>query len=372
MKVLFIPDSPLSQYVRTRGEELARQIARKHEVYFLSWGRKDVGNLLSKISFRIQRRFTSKTECQYDKLTVVNSPHSDFEVASLSMVSRVIGNRNRSFNKKILRGIVRDKKIEVIVNQSRRMWDCTNLDVPFVYDVADLPYDGMFKGSMKNQMIHANNLMCISNYIQREIQKQLNLKSTLIPNGVDLNEFREAEGCELKTSSRKIVGFIGNHGWWSGLSFLLDFFKLVQNEFELWIVGDGSELPNAMKKVEKEGIKKVKFYGAVSKDDVVKYFRGIDIGVLPFKKTIFTDAAFPIKVLEYTAAKKFVLATDLEELKTLRLANLVLRASNEKLWAETIHEIENKKWNPEWNKEIEGYDWNVLGERVLTLLEEMT
>lgn len=368
---MFVPDCPLLPHIRTRSEELAKQLAKKHFVYYLSWGRKDVGSPFTKLFFRIRRRFAPKKEHVHKKLRIITVPHSDFDILRAPFLSGIILEKNQQFNKRILKKIVQEKKIDAIISQSHRIWDATNLKVPFLYDVSDIPYDGEFEGFMKKQMVHASRLACISHYIKREIKRQLNLEATVVSNGVNLRDFRRVESREPRKMSATTIGLIGNHGWWSGLDFFLNVFKRIEDTFQLWVIGGGSEIPRAVKKTKEEKIKNVKFFGPVPKDHVLKYFDAIDLGLVPFEKTVFTEAALPIKVLEYTAARKYVLATDLKELKLLKLSNLVLRPRNEKLWADAIHELRDKRWDPHWDKEIEEYDWKILSEKVLALLRKI-
>jgi len=371
VRILFIPDCPLHPSIKTRSEELARQIANKHFVYYLSWGIKDVGNPLTKLFFRIRQRFVSKSEFSCGELEVITVPHSDFGILKAPFNSEIILEKNRQFNKKILKKIVKEKNVDAIVSQSHRIWDVTYLKVPFLYDVSDIPYDGKFKGFMKRQIVHASKLTCISHFIKREIKKQLNLNATVVPNGVNLKEFRGVENRESAKKQATIIGLIGNHGWWSGLDFFLDVFKKIEDKFQLWVVGGGSEIPKAIKKAKKEKIKNVKFFGPIPKDHVLEYFNAIDLGAVPFEKTVFTEAALLIKILEYTAARKYVLTTDLEELRLLKLSNIVLRPRNEALWADTIYDLKDRKWNPQWNREIKAYDWKVLSEKILSLLKKI-
>ncbi|MDI6641733.1 MAG: glycosyltransferase, partial [Elusimicrobiota bacterium] len=92
--------------------------------------------------------------------------------------------------------------------------------------------------------------------------------------------------------------------------------------------------------------------------DVPDYFKAVDVGLLPFDKKGFTDSACPIKLLEYTAAGKPVVSTDLEEVKRMDFSNVILVKDNPESLAEGIKKALNSK--VEIPKKIENYDINKL------------
>lgn len=366
MKILFIPHGPLLPTLRTRGEELAKKLAEKHEIYYLSWIVKYKGNALSKLVFKVRQHFFPITEYRYENLKIICSPYSSLYS---SIRQRKLCEWSLKFNKKVLAKIVRERNIDLIINESAQLWDVSNLNVPYIYDIVDMPPTGKINHFLKKQILNAEYITCISHYISKKIKKMFNIDAIIIPNGVDIKKFKKAR--KLKKGRLPVIGFIGNHGWWSGVDFLLDVFKKIQNKFELWIVGGGSEIPNAKRKVKKESIKNVKFIGPVPKEKVIDYFKTIDIGVLPFEKSILTDAALPIKILEYSACRKFVVATNLEELKTLKFPNVILLPRKKKLWAKSIESLKNRKWDKRWDRVIKTYDWGNVAKTLCKLVEKL-
>jgi hypothetical protein len=94
-----------------------------------------------------------------------------------------------------------------------------------------------------------------------------------------------------------------------------------------------------------------------------------EVGVLPFEVTPFTTAAFPLKVIEYGAARRLVVASPLAALEeaSLPYVRLVDRTSVT-AWAEAIASALDAVWNPSWDESLERYDWRSLGQRLSSFL----
>ena len=369
MNVLFIPHGPLLKDIKTRGEEIAYQLAKKYNVFYLNNEINYYGTVFSKIFFKIKEHFKKIEESQYKNFNVLTVPYSAL-YSLKGLRERQLSNFSRNYNTRVLKKIVKKKKIDIIINESFLLWDTSKVGIPYVYDLVDFNSSGKLSEFELAQIENAKGVFCVSHYIQKELMK-LNIDSVVIPNGVSLDEFRCNKKEIRKDSKIYRLGFIGNHGWWSGLTFLLDVFKNLKGNYELYVVGGGSEVPKAKEKVYYEKIQNVIFTGPVPKKDVVKYYNLIDLGLLPFKKTILTDAAFPIKILEYTACKKFVLASNLEELKYLKLSNVVLCERNVEKWVKFIEKLKRDKWNSGWDKEIKKYEWSNVVKPLINAIEDL-
>ena len=90
------------------------------------------------------------------------------------------------------------------------------------------------------------------------------------------------------------------------------------------LVGDGGELGEAMLRRAREHGLRVVATGPVPPSEVADYFAATDVGLYPGDQTAYFDAACPLKVLEYTAAGKPVVATDLAELRSWGFPNVLL------------------------------------------------
>lgn len=146
---------------------------------------------------------------------------------------------------------------------------------------------------------------------------------SVLPNGVNTDTFfprGKSRNLMERLSLREddlVVGFVGILRPWHGLDNLLDAFSLICREFEnckLLIVGDGPIKGEIERKICQLGISDmVRIAGRVAHAEVSDYISIFDIAVSP-KATFY---ASPMKIIEYMAQKKVVLAPDMENIRDL-------------------------------------------------------
>jgi len=100
--------------------------------------------------------------------------------------------------------------------------------------------------------------------------------------------------------------------------------------------------------------------GPVPHLEIADYFAATDVGLYPGDATAYFDAACPIKVLEYSAAGKPVVATDLAELRRLAFPNVYLSPPEPKAFADRIvSALRAETARPD----LSAFDWDVLARR---------
>ena len=201
----------------------------------------------------------------------------------------------------------------------------------------------------------------------------------LIPNGVDLSRLPEQDEHETtmlkkpETGPAFRVGFVGFFGEWVDLELILEAARLCpQTEFVLVGDGPGGEM------LEKAAgtLNNVRLTGALPHDRVFAEIRRMDLGLVPFKVNRMTDRVSPVKLFEYWAMGKPVLATGCRELH--RVAETVPKAlrffSDAGELAKLINQMaQNPGALTEAGREslqaVKYYDWQVLGARIEGLLK---
>ena len=104
--------------------------------------------------------------------------------------------------------------------------------------------------------------------------------------------------------------------------------------------------------------KDIIFTGAISEREIAGYLNCLDVAVLPHEKSLFQDLAFHIKLIEYTASKKIVVSTPLEEVKRLDFPNIIMADLREDYWLTALNKAKTMKWNSNWDSLVERYDWS--------------
>ncbi|MEM3385516.1 MAG: glycosyltransferase family 4 protein [Nitrososphaeria archaeon] len=132
-------------------------------------------------------------------------------------------------------------------------------------------------------------------------------KIVVIPNGVDISEFRNAKPIKTLDGDPSVL-YVGRLSWEKGVDVLLHAIKLTSNELpriKLHIVGDGPLIGYLRQLVDKLDIRNnVKFWSYIKHRNVVNMYISADICVVP---SLFES--FGLTVLESMAAGKPLIAS---------------------------------------------------------------
>jgi glycosyltransferase involved in cell wall biosynthesis len=140
-------------------------------------------------------------------------------------------------------------------------------------------------------------------------------KMTVIPNGIDPQKLHpgvSGEPIKKKYSleGKRVIGFVGWFRKWHGLEMLLEIMNeayLSEQGVQLLLVGDGPAYPELYRYVEDHDLgSAVIFTGPVRRQDIPAYIAAMDIAVQPSA----TEYASPIKIFEYMAMAKCIVAPD--------------------------------------------------------------
>lgn len=165
----------------------------------------------------------------------------------------------------------------------------------------------------------ANSVIVINGSSKTAVMERHNVpesKIFIVRNGPKLEMTKIPQ--KKKSESSKIrLGYVGNINLQDGVEFLVrayDDLKKEQENIELLIVGDGRSLEPVKQIVKKNKIQDVTFTGfIIDKSILYGYIASIDIGVSPDERTPLNEMGTFIKVLEFMAFGKPIIATDLPE-----------------------------------------------------------
>lgn len=148
-------------------------------------------------------------------------------------------------------------------------------------------------------------------------------KIIVLPNGVNLDTFKPIEkdknivGKLGIPAHSTIIGFVGILRPWHGLDILIDAFAQLKEDLDkvhLLIVGDGPMRASIEKKINRLRIAHdVTITGRIAHSCISRYVNVIDIAVSPMA----TFYASPMKILEYMALKKPVIAPDTQNIRDI-------------------------------------------------------
>jgi glycosyltransferase involved in cell wall biosynthesis len=172
---------------------------------------------------------------------------------------------------------------------------------------------------------HVDAIIAVSSVLQRDLITYFHVdpsKILVIPNAVDETAFHP--GISGKPVREKyvlgghhVIGFVGGFYPWHGLDFLIDCVPDVLKRFpetKILLVGDGAVRKDLERKVGRLGLgKNVIFSGSISHKEVPSYIAAFDIGVMPDSNAYGS----PLKILEYMAMKKVVVAPRLSPVEEI-------------------------------------------------------
>jgi glycosyltransferase involved in cell wall biosynthesis len=146
-------------------------------------------------------------------------------------------------------------------------------------------------------------------------------KLEVMVNGVNLENFQSAPGSEelrrsLGIDGQTVIGFVGWFRRWHGLEALLEAFAKsgLAGCAKVMLIGDGQAMPELRRYVKEHSMDAdVIFTGPLPHAHVPRYLDLIDIAVQPAAN----EYCCPMKILEYMALGKSIVAPRQENIKDL-------------------------------------------------------
>ena len=137
----------------------------------------------------------------------------------------------------------------------------------------------------------------------------------LFPFGVSFKKFervRLASGeipADLAALKRPVVGYVGGvHQW-------IDFELLTSTARRMPDASFALVGPLQIEADPAEGAPNVHVFGKRAHDDIPRYIKGFDVGIVPYVLSEYTENVYPTKLNEYLAMGIPVVATDLPEIR---------------------------------------------------------
>ena len=114
----------------------------------------------------------------------------------------------------------------------------------------------------------------------------------------------------IKFSGKKIIGYTGNLEYRTDFELLKKVAEFHHDKI-LFLIGPVNTTEHSDVGLDK--LQNVVFAGPKKITELPQYLKYFDCTLIPFKKTILTKSIYPLKINEYLAAGKPVVATDFSE-----------------------------------------------------------
>jgi glycosyltransferase involved in cell wall biosynthesis len=284
-------------------------------------------------------------------------------------------------NQLSLAALLRRYQVEVVISSNNYLFSMDpRWNGKYVFDLPDDPVGDLTRRheQVAHQVVSrecrkADLVTAVSRSLADKLRQNYSVQARCLPNGTDRADF---ENCDQRRVAaikdrhglwnKYVVGFIGNHEGHAGIDFMLDVtreLRRVAPDAVLLIVGP--VVPPL--RDSQDGVIPV---GPVPPSEIAPYFKAIDVGVLPFVQNSFTDNALPIKVIEYAASGKVVVATPLRELQMLNLPGVFLTERSVGPWVEALLSARQLSWDRRWSERFREYDWRGIADRLMEMVRD--
>lgn len=258
-----------------------------------------------------------------------------------------------------------------------------------IYDCSDLwssPMSGknsalsslrqrIISGAENRIIQKADVIFCTSEFLREKVvEKRGNTDQVhVFENGVEFSLFAQEEekasNVLPKDFTGSVLGFIGGIKPKLDFSLIAEVAKQRPNWLFLFVGPDGTGKHSQFQ--ELLALKNVLWTGSIPANEVPKYMNLIDIGMMPYKKSPYNAAVFPLKLFEFLAAGKPVVGVHLPSTKNCvegdSYTHLETSHSSEFLNAcERFVESKGSKEQTMRRQELaKRKDWNVIFTRMV-------
>lgn len=371
-KILIIPHHPGLYNIKVRLVEIARILSKKYPVYLVNW-RAALGeySMGMRVFLTLRDMFNKTKFYKNGTLNIVEFPTLHRPLCLVPW-----------FNSFWLKRIIEREKIDIVINGSYYMFNIPERrDFRYIFDIADLPilgdntyFDRFIARQVGREIKKADIITVVSNGLVKYIFQNYQRKAFFIPNGADVEKMLSVKEADIDRIRQRynllgkwVIGYIGRIGPWVNVELVVEAFQEIASQMPdsvlMWI-GLSPDIEDLRKRYARDNMI---FTGGI-REDIEPYFRLLDVGILPHRKCLFQDLAFHLKLIEYTAARRFVISTPLAEMKLLNLPNLIFAQEDKNSWVEAIKRARHMKWDEQWNGLVEDYDWSRICQKIVDIV----
>jgi teichuronic acid biosynthesis glycosyltransferase TuaH len=187
----------------------------------------------------------------------------------------------------------------------------------FVGGAALLGLNAALLDKRERRVAASADLVVAANPVVTDTWRNRGLDPVLVPFGADVDAYVGIEGAPLPSDvglPGPVAGFVGRINDRTDLR-LLEY--IADRGRSLLLVGpkDPAFEPRRFDALQRR--RNVRWVGQKPFDALPSYLRLIDVGVVPYRDSPFNRGSFPLKTLEYLAAGRAVVATDLPAIRWL-------------------------------------------------------
>jgi len=377
--------------ISIREIEFARRLTSRFEVFVLKWRDALHVDSTSALKRRFKQFSVAASSAFHSQKTL--PPRNGFTPIELPiwqpiLLHRLLGPARalafcQSRNRRALYSVIKSKQITYALFANELFGTDRIPQIRSAFDVVDWFPEHEFsaarlteiRANLRRTATNMDVLFAVSEPLCEKLARECTVSALPLPNGADLSRLRGVDPAQVRALRAKlglenkfIIGYIGNHGPFTGVDLVVNAFLAARNRLPnatLLIIGPAHHWQSLL---DANRANDVIATGGIMPSEIGTYFNALDVGVLAQGITTGTDFAFQIKVVEYSACRKIVVSTPLETWKRLAWPNVLLAESNAAAWADAFVQARSITWQSDWDRFVEPYDWSILSNRIADAL----
>lgn len=376
MKILMTSVVDLKKSQHNRPHQFARYLSEDHEVTVLSindWWKGGQDDL---------ERYSSDFDDLFERIEILYLTEKKVSPVLQELFSA----------KKVKEVLKRDFDVHLNYNTLISGYFASKR-IKTVYDLADdltamvraspqipvllRPFGGIIGDFMMDTNIKRSERVTVTTDALMRSYNIPNARCEVIPNGVDTTLFRDRSDTKEELGlGGFVIGYVGVLREWVDLKPVFLALKDLDPEITMLVVGKEGEFEENVNLAKRCGVQaRVVFTGMVSYTEVPKYISAMDICLIPFARGAISENALPLKLFEYMACEKPVIATELAGVKRVA-GDDVMYVNDAKGYEKRISELYG---NDELRRDMgragrrlveSGHDWKGIVKRMEGVLIE--
>ena len=242
-----------------------------------------------------------------------------------------------------------------------------------VHEIFSLKNKKLYK--IEKDLLNISDLIiCTTERLKKEILTNFQIDSQkihVIPDAV------RDDWLNIKNEKEEYIFYAGSLKKWKGVDVLIKAMKYLPGE-KLLIAGNGEEFSNLQNMIKKENLQdRIKFLGYIPHTEIPKFLSKAKILVLPNVEEDTSVFTSPLKLFEYMAAGKPIVASDIPCLKeVLRHEEnaYLVKPRNPIVLAEGIKKVLydkklRRKISLKAKEEVKKYTYSIRAQKIKKLIE---
>jgi glycosyltransferase involved in cell wall biosynthesis len=239
------------------------------------------------------------------------------------------------------------------------LWPLKRRGTRFIFDQHDLvPEMGMSHGygrhvyrfalAVERLTYHVADVVIVPNESYRSVAMSRGGKQAsdvfTVRNGPSLDFRKQAPDPALRRGARHLIAYVGSMGLHDGIDHAVRALAILRRRRSDWhavFAGGGEARPPAEALARSEGLDSaIEFTGFIDRTSVPKLLSSADVCLAPEPSTPYNQKSTMIKIMEYMALERPIVAFDLTESRySAAAAAAYARPTDEASFAECIHEL---------------------------------